>query len=1087
MRTLAKLYPRRVVLLVNVFSILVCVGQPAAADDHILDLSGTWAFQMDPEDAGVANRWFERSLEHTVQLPGSMQAQGFGPQPSLDTKWTGSIRPEVFQMPRYAPYREADNFKMPFWLQPKHYYVGPAWYQRTVTIPADWSGQRITLHLERCHWFTTVWVDGREVGQGESLSVPHVFDLTDGLSAGEHRLTIRVDNRVLIDVGENSHSVTDHTQTNWNGVVGRIELQASRPVWIDDVQVFPDVAQRAARVHVTIRNRTGTPARVKLSARATCTDAAPQSTDQDVTVAGESLETDVNLTFGADVQLWDEHHPHLYTLQVQLTGDTEHAARTTFGMRQLTTDGTRFVLNNQPIQFRGTLECCIFPLTGYPATDVAAWKRIIQRAKDFGLNHIRFHSWCPPEAAFAAADELGFYFQIECASWANGGASVGNGTPLDQWLYREADRILRAYGNHPSFMLLAYGNEPAGPGPRQMGEDYLAKWVTHYKQQAPRQLVTCASGWPYLPESQYHVMHAPLRQHRVFDAQAPETTKDYGQHVARYAVPLISHETGQWCVFPNLEEMPAYSGVLEAKNFEIVRDFLAQHGLLGQARDFLMASGQFQTLLYKEEIEVLLRTADLGGFQLLDLHDFPGQGTALVGVLDPFWNPKPYVTAGQFRRFCGPVVPLARMTGRVWTSDQLFSAAIDVSQHGGRDLTGTVVEWTLRSDAGQTIGEGRWTDVSLPRGGLRKVGRLECSLSAVRRASRLTLAVSIPGTPYANDWQIWVYPPILDTAPAEEVLVTRTLDDQAEAQLKKGGKVLLLPLQSAIDGDTSGSFEPVFWNRLWFPTQEVHTLGLLCKPQHPALAAFPTDTHSNWQWWDLCKRSKPIILDGLPAELSPIVQSIDDWNTCRKLGLVFEAQVEQGKLVVSAIDLVKDLEVRPVARQLRYSLLQYMSGEQFAPATSVPLASLRRLLRSPTWLQQQEATARANSQQSGYEAERAIDADPDTIWHTAWGPGSPSHPHDLVLDLQGVHEIRGLTYLPRQDMANGRIAKYEIYACEDPSNWGPPLAAGQWPDTNETQTVSFSRRVRARYIKLVALSEVRGNPFASAAEIDVLR
>ena len=204
---------------------------------------------------GSNARWSRR-----VQLPGSLQAQGFGPKPSLDTKWTGSIRPEVFQMPRYAPYREADNFKMPFWLQPKHYYVGPAWYQRTVTIPADWSGQRITLHLERCHWFTTVWVDGQEVGQGESLSVPHVVDLTDSLSAGDHRLTIRVDNRVLIDVGENSHSVTDHTQTNWNGIVGRVELHASRPVWIDDVQVFPNVAQQAARVHVTIRNRTGTPA-----------------------------------------------------------------------------------------------------------------------------------------------------------------------------------------------------------------------------------------------------------------------------------------------------------------------------------------------------------------------------------------------------------------------------------------------------------------------------------------------------------------------------------------------------------------------------------------------------------------------------------------------------------------------------------------------------------------------------------------------------------------------------------------------------------------------------------------------------------
>ena len=233
---------------------------------------------------------------------------------------------------------------------------------------------------------------------------------------------------------------------------------------------------------------------------------------------------------------------------------------------------------------------------------------------------------------------------------------------------------------------------------------------------------------------------------------------------------------------------------------------------------------------------MLLRTPDLGGFQLLDLHDFPGQGTALIGVLDPFWNPKPYVTAQQFRRFCGPVVPLARMASRVWTSDQPFAAAVDVSQYGDRDLTGTTVEWTLRSDSGQTIGEGRWADCGSPAWWTAK-GRPRWNVhsSAVRRASRLTLTVSIPGTPYANDWQIWVYPPISghDTGrrSARDPLAGRR---RRKRNLKQGGKVLLLPLPSAIAGDTSGSFEPVFWNRLWFPTQEVHTLGLLCDPKHAA-------------------------------------------------------------------------------------------------------------------------------------------------------------------------------------------------------------------------------------------------------------
>jgi hypothetical protein len=261
----------------------------------------------------------------------------------------------------------------------------------------------------------------------------------------------------------------------------------------------------------------------------------------------------------------------------------------------------------------------------------------------------------------------------------------------------------------------------------------------------------------------------------------------------------------------------------------------------------------------------------------------------------------------------------------------------------------------------------------------------------------------------------------------------------------------------------------------------------LCDPRHAALAEFPTDTHSNWQWWDLCNHSKPMILDELPAELSPIVQTIDDWNTCRKLGLVFEAQVEQGKLMVCSIDLVKDLDQRPVARQLRHSLLRYMSGPHFAPTTSVPMASLQRLFRPPTWLQQQEASARASSQQSGYEAANALDGNPDTIWHTAYGAGSPAHPHEFVLDLQASHALRGLVYLPRQDMSNGRIAKYEIHASENGSDWGSPLASGEWPDSSEQQAVTFERPIRARYVKLVALSEVRGNPFASAAEIDVLR
>ena len=350
----------------------------ARADEtNQLDLSGNWSFQLDPDDVGTGKGWFRTVRPASVRLPGSIQSQGIGLKPTLETHWTGSIRQEVIQMSRYAPYRSADNFKMPFWLQPKQYYVGPAWYQRNVSIPPDWAGQRVALHLERCHWFTKVWVDDREAGDGESLSAPHVYDLTRYLSPGEHRITIRVDNRVLIKVGENSHSVTDHTQTNWNGIVGKIELRAGAPVWIDDVQVFPDAQRRTARVIVGVKNQTGNAVNSSLTLTASIDQQVTSTLREAIRIDGTSTERVVELPLGPDAQLWDEHQPNLYTLTVKLAGDAQDQVDVTFGMRELATKGTQFTLNGQPIFFRGTLECCIFPLTGYPPTDVVSWKQIV--------------------------------------------------------------------------------------------------------------------------------------------------------------------------------------------------------------------------------------------------------------------------------------------------------------------------------------------------------------------------------------------------------------------------------------------------------------------------------------------------------------------------------------------------------------------------------------------------------------------------------------------------------------------------------------------------------------------------------------
>ena len=407
---------------------------------------------------------------------------------------------------------------------------------------------------------------------------------------------------------------------------------------------------------------------------------------------------DVEVPLGADAQTWDEFHPALYALTVDLDvvvdGAHHREQRTvSFGLREVGVQGTQLAINGRPIFVRGTLECCIFPLTGYPPTDVDAWKRIIRVCQAHGLNQIRFHSWCPPEAAFVAADELGFYYQVECPSWANQGAAIGEGRPLDQWLYEEAGRILALYGNHPSFIMMAYGNEPAG----RMVE-YLGEWVTYRRKRDPRRLYTSGAGWPMIPENQYHNTFEPRVQlwgaelNSRINALPPETITNYADFVTRTGTPVVSHEIGQWCVYPNFAEIDKYTGVLKPKNFEMFRELLEANHMGDQADAFFMASGKLQALCYKEEIESALRTPGFGGFHLLDLHDFPGQGTALVGVLDPFWDEKGYVTPQAFKRFCNHTVPLALMAKRYWRCGETFRADLQIAHFGPAPLVDAQVD-----------------------------------------------------------------------------------------------------------------------------------------------------------------------------------------------------------------------------------------------------------------------------------------------------------------------------------------------------------------------------------------------------------
>jgi len=928
---------------------------PEQGDMNILSLEGEWGFQIDSLDQGINQSWYAGELEESVELPGSMAENGKGDEIYVGTDWTGSIVDQsYFTDEKYEKYRKTGNIKIPFWLKPVKYYKGPAWYQKEIDLPVEWSGNRVMLFLERCHWESKVFVNGREAGTQNSLAAPHEYDVTDYVVPGKNRISIRIDNRVIIPVGVNSHSISDHTQSNWNGITGNIFLKATPQVYIDNIRIFPDIHKKEAKVIVSIRNpkKSEFKGKLKIRAQSFNTGKTQNLPGENVTIVTNSAEHQVVLNYKIrNPLLWSEFSPSMYRMSVTLT-DSDNGLSDNrmvdFGMREFIVKGTRFEVNGRPVFLRGTTECCIFPLTGYPPADVASWEKVLQTCREYGLNHVRFHSFCPPEAAFEAADKLGIYFHVECSSWANQGSAIGNGEILDKFIYEEGDRILREYGNHPSFCMLAYGNEPAGRNQNA----FLGQLINYWKSQDNRRVYTSAAGWPVIPENDYNLIPAPRIQQwgqglkSIINGEPPQTTFDFREIIAKYKIPVVSHEIGQWCVYPDFKEISLYTGVLKPTNLEIFRETLEENGMGTQAEDFLMASGKLQVLCYKADVEAALRTPGFAGFELLQLHDFPGQGTALVGVLNPFFKSKGYVTPEEFRMFCNETVPLARMKKLIYKAGETFEAMVEIAHFGEKPVRNAEILCRVTDMNGRILREETMTMDKIEIGNGVPAGLFAMDITGIQEAQKLKFEVSVNGTHFRNQWDIWVYPATGAVDPGK-VLVTEKLDKSAEEVLKQGGTVLLLThgeVASKKGAQVAIGFSSIFWNTAWTKNQPPHTLGILCNPEHPLFSGFPTEFHSNWQWWDPVAHSQAMILDGFPAELKPLIQPIDTWFENRRLALAFEVKTEGGKLMVCSIELKENLSERPVSGQLLASIIKYMNSNSFNPEIKVEMDKIEDLM-----------------------------------------------------------------------------------------------------------------------------------------------
>ena len=884
-------------LLTILSTVLLCMITTQA--QRVIDLKGLWQF-----GTGDAEHYDDQ-----VQLPGSMLTNDKGEDVDIHTQWTSSLYDSSYYYnPYMEPYRQKGQMKFPFFLTPKKHYVGNAWYKRTVDVPKDWNNWKVTLFLERPHIETTVFVNGKEVGHQMSLSTPHNYDVTEYLKYGEQNvIAIKIYNGIEnVCVGQDSHSVTDQTQGNWNGIVGRIELQAQPIIWRK--RVIPHLKEK--KVDIIINEQT------------------------------------YHLELGDDAEPWDEFHPQLYTRSVDYQG---MKIPVTFGLREVTIERRQFYINGHQMFLRGTVENCCFPETGFAPMDETEWLRVFRKCKEYGLNHVRFHSFCPPEATFAAADKVGIYLQPEGPSWPNHGVKLRSGQRIDAYLLEESKRIIDTYGHHPSFVMMAAGNEPAGDW-----VPYCNDWVRQMHEYDATKVYCGASvggGWAWDSASEYHVKAGA--RGLDWDKKAPQSEDDYYDGIMRprnykgetdNQSPIIAHEQGQWCAFPDFKEIPQYTGVYKARNFEIFRDLLRDNGMEQMAEKFLMASGKLQTLCYKYEIERNLRTKDYAGFQLLALNDYSGQGTALVGPLNVHWGEKGYVTAKEWKEFCNPLVLLARFPKFVYTNDEELRVPIECMNASNNEVKIKSMIYEVWQDDSRLVACDSVQIGTIALGKNYDMGIVSLDLDQIKKPSKMTLRARLDDQTQ-NHWDFWVYPKSLSNQNNQKksVYIADSLDDQALKTLKKGGIVLLTAAgKVTLGSDVVQHYLPVFWNTSWFKMRPPHTTGAYINKEHPLFRyGFPTDDWSNLNWWELLNRAQVMNLTELPKDYQSPIQPIDTWHVSRKLGMMVEARVMKGKLLMTTMDISNDLEHRIVSRQMRKAILDYIQSNDFNPSLVLDVQTIR--------------------------------------------------------------------------------------------------------------------------------------------------
>ncbi len=920
----------------------------------IQNLSGQWAFALDPDDVGLEQKWFKQDApfdKQKVKVPGAWQAQGLGDNKHRPVPPQSKMSPVQME---------------------KTSYRGTGWYRRSLTVPADWQGKQIWLVMGGTHPVTELWLDDCFITRHVGSQLQYRLNITKWVKFGTAQmLTVRISEFPGEPVFRNYRNPLGGTFLDWcntwSGIYRDVWLEAKDAVRIGSVSVFPDIKRKAARVRVALEQLKRT-LQDDLSLRITLTG-------PDGIAAGSVAETvRMNTTCHAveivvpvkQMRLWSPDTPELYQINVTLEkqgGGVYDECTDRFGMREFAVEGNKILLNGKPLWLRGFGDHVMFPLTLYPGIERPQIEKELRRAKEYGFNFV-LHYTMPFKEYLDIADEVGVLVQFSPILTS---ARLLMSPQRDyRKIYMQPaylERCIRQNINHPSVMVYTFTGEVYFHNTRSQFVRDLAILTRATRKIDPTRLINSCAG--------VDRASAARDDTDILEVAGGHTAGCPGE-LDVFPKPVILHEYRWWSSYPNPKLKGKYKKAAMRPWFiELAEQVAREKGFYDQLPLFVANSEKLQTTVRKIGLEQGRRAQGICGYELYLGKD---TGWATEGLWDDFGDPK-NVSAEEFLQTNAETVLLIDKDFyyRNYWSGEKITAELWLSHFGHQPVKNGKITWQLISARGKKLAAGECRLPKFASYQTEMVCRLNILPERVVASTKATLHVTLKSDAATvhNNWDFWLFARDLlarpsgriasigmfgrgvydldffeDKKPSDDLhgydaVVTNVLNKQLIDYMEQGGKALLIA--QGVFPELFCEFKPNNYNGS--PTGNSGTVIY----KHPALGSFPHDGWCGLQFYGLMEDAPVLNLDAWPVSIDPIIRSINNFQKGIRRAYLCEAKVGSGALLTTTFNFKT---LRGIGRYyceventyLFDQLVRYIMTPRFKPTQAVPLAFLKNLV-----------------------------------------------------------------------------------------------------------------------------------------------